>query len=240
MITALSRFPHRTAFKMPFPLPPFRTVMRRRTRLLISAAVMGMVTAAAARLEVRHAVLAGWNAGALLYLAWMWQIILTTDEPALRVHAADRDASPWVILFLAAGAVLFSLGAIAVALYDISAHPERGAQVAGLALAGFTLVVSWMLFNTVFAIHYAHLYFEDRDRDGTEYGGLAFPGERPTSYMDFVYFALSVGAAFQVSDVSVTTSRFRRVVTIHSVLAFLFNTCVLALAINLMSGLLGT
>ena len=207
--------------------------------MLVSAAVTLAVTLAATRLGVRHAMLAGWNAGALLYLGWIWRIILTADEPTLRCHAADEDASPWVILLMAVGAVVFSLGGIAVALMDIDSHPERGTQIAGLALAGFTLVLSWVLFNTVFAIHYAHLYFENRNRDGITYGGLAFPGEPPTSYMDFVYFSLSVGAAFQVSDVSVTTSRFRRVVTIHSLLGFLFNACVLALAINVTSGMLG-
>ena len=207
--------------------------------MILAALVMIAGALAASDLGIRHAALIGWNAGALFYLAWIWRLILTKSETDIRLHAAEDDESPWVILVLAMATVATSLVAIGVALADIDAHPERGTQITGLALGAFTLVVSWVLFNTVFAIHYAHLYFEDRDRDGQEYGGLAFPGERPTSYMDFVYFSLSVGAAFQVSDVSVTTSRFRRVVTVHALLGFLFNTCVLALAINVTSGLLG-
>ncbi len=213
--------------------------MKRRTRLLLAGLVAAVATLAASGLDAPHALLIGWNAGALLYLAWVWRLILTEGEAELRLHAADDDERPWVILVLAIAAVAISLVAIGVALADIQAHPERGTQIVGLVLGGFTLVLSWVLFNTVFAIHYAHLYFEDRDGDGREYGGLAFPGERPSSYMDFVYFSLSVGAAFQVSDVAVTTSRFRQVVTIHAMLGFLFNACVLALAINLTSGLMG-
>lgn len=213
--------------------------IRRGTRLLLAGLVALAATLAASGLGVRHAMLVGWNAGAVLYLVWIWRLILTESEAELRLHAGDDDERPWVILLVAVAAVAFSLVAIGATLADIEAHPERGAQIAGLALGAFTLIVSWVLFNTVFAIHYAHLYYEDRDRDGQEYGGLAFPGEKPTSYIDFVYFSLSVGAAFQVSDVSVTTTRFRRVVTIHALLGFLFNTCVLALAINVTSGLLG-
>lgn len=213
--------------------------IRRSTRLLLAGLVALAATVAASGLGIRHAVLIGWNAGALLYLLWVWRLILTETEADLRLHAAEDDESPWVILGVGLAAVLSSLLAIGATLADIEAHPERGAQIAGLALGAFTLIVSWLLFNTVFAIHYAHLYYEDRDRDGQEYGGLAFPGERPSSYIDFVYFSLSVGAAFQVSDVSVTTTRFRRVVMIHALLGFLFNTGVLALAINVTSGLLG-
>ena len=56
--------------------------------------------------------------------------------------------------------------------------------------------------------------------------------------MDFLYFSFTIGAAAQTSDVSVTSSRMRRIVLVQTVLSFLFNTTVLALAINVAAGML--
>jgi len=50
---------------------------------------------------------------------------------------------------------------------------------------------------------------------------------------DFVYFSFVIGTTAQVSDVQVLTSRLRRLILVHSVVSFFFNTVLLALAINL-------
>jgi uncharacterized membrane protein len=70
--------------------------------------------------------------------------------------------------------------------------------------------------------------------------GLAFPGSsgRP-DYWDFAYFSFTIGAAMQTSDVGVTTRDMRRVVLAQTVFAFLFNTTVLALAVNVGASLVG-
>ena len=54
----------------------------------------------------------------------------------------------------------------------------------------------------------------------------------------FAYFSFVIGMTFQVSDLSITSSPIRRLSLVHAVLSFLFNTVILALAINLASGLL--
>ena len=43
---------------------------------------------------------------------------------------------------------------------------------------------------------------------------------------------------FQVSDVQITSQAIRRLALVHGLLSFVFNTVILALAINLASGLL--
>ena len=58
-----------------------------------------------------------------------------------------------------------------------------------------TLLVAWLFANTIYALHYAHLYYERKA------GGIDFPGEDPPGYADFVYFAFTLGMTFQTSDV---------------------------------------
>jgi uncharacterized membrane protein len=102
-----------------------------------------------------------------------------------------------------------------------------------------TLILGWVIVQTVFTLHYAHRYFGDGDRDGEADAGVKFPGDAPTTYRDFIYMAVCIGASAQVSDFSITNARFRNLVTAHSLLAFLFNTMVLALGINILATVIG-
>ena len=59
-------------------------------------------------------------------------------------------------------------------------------------------------------------------------------------YFDFAYFSFVIGMTCQVSDVQITSHPMRRLTLLQSVLAFGFNTIILALLINTVSGFLGT
>ncbi|MEO8875996.1 MAG: DUF1345 domain-containing protein, partial [Polyangiaceae bacterium] len=69
-------------------------------------------------------------------------------------------------------------------------------------------------------------------------GGLVFPGKTEPRYFDFAYFAFTIGMCFQVSDVVVEGSQLRASVLGHALLAFVYNTTILALALNLAFGML--
>jgi len=110
-----------------------------------------------------------------------------------------------------------------------------------IALAFATVISSWFLVHTVFALHYAHIYYgDDPTRPGSNIGGLEFPDERTPDYLDFAYFSFVVGMTCQVSDVQVTGRRLRRWTLVHGLLSFGFNTILLALSINVVSGLLAS
>jgi uncharacterized membrane protein len=96
--------------------------------------------------------------------------------------------------------------------------------------------------HTVFGLRYAHAFYGDSDQpgEGRHAGGLVFPGERLPDYFDFAYFSFVIGMTCQVSDVQITSHRMRRLAFLQSVLAFGFNTIILALLINTVSSLLGT
>ena len=69
-------------------------------------------------------------------------------------------------------------------------------------------------------------------------GGLDFPGEREPDYWDFVYFAFVIGMTCQVSDVQVTARELRHLVTAQGIIAFFYNTTVVALAVSIAANLI--
>jgi len=101
------------------------------------------------------------------------------------------------------------------------------------------VAVSWFLVQLIFALHYAHEYFMPVDPDGQDTcaGGLAFPGDEVPDFWDFLHFSIVIGVASQTADIGWTRRTLRRIGTVHCVIAFVFNTAVLALGINLVAGL---
>ena len=74
-----------------------------------------------------------------------------------------------------------------------------------------------------FAVHYVRL--------DVRHSGLQFPGSEPPQFLDYLYFAVSVATTFGTTDVNVTDRLLRRTVTGQAVLAFAFNTVILALVL---------
>jgi uncharacterized membrane protein len=125
----------------------------------------------------------------------------------------------------------------AVAFIIRHAKPEQHLTT-HLLLALATVVLSWLLMHAVFGLRYAHNFYGDSETDAEEHaGGLEFPGNAPPDYRDFAYFSYVIGMTCQVSDVEVSSRAMRRLVLLHGVLAFGFNTVILALTINTVSSL---
>ena len=89
-----------------------------------------------------------------------------------------------------------------------------------------------------FTLHYAHEFYRPSVRGRDEIGGLVFPGESKPDYWDFLYFATSIGATSQTSDVGIRSRAIRRLVTVHAIVSFFFNSAVLALTINLAASII--
>ncbi|MBU4434522.1 MAG: DUF1345 domain-containing protein [Alphaproteobacteria bacterium] len=178
--------------------------------------------------------LLGWDVAAVTYLSLTWRMFLSAGEGEIRQRAAKEDEGRPILLMVVLAAIIASLGAVIDAL-AAARTADDGAKTLITASAGATLVLSWLVLQSVFVPHYAHRHFGD----GKGKGGIDFPGEPPTSYMDFVYLAFSVGATFQVSDNSILTSRLRRLVTAHAATAFFYNTAIVALGINIIASVVG-
>ena len=182
------------------------------------------------------AILMVWVAFAFTVIVMDWIIIFTSHPMDVRKNAELQDSNrTFIFLFVIASSVM-SLGAIIFLL--ISAKGKTGEGVAfPVILALTSVLVSWWLVHTLFTLRYAHLYYEPENANKTV-GGLEFPGdEKNPDYLDFVYFSFVIGMTFQVSDVEISSRRIRRLALFHALIAFAFNTAIVALSINIISGL---
>jgi uncharacterized membrane protein len=190
-------------------------------------------------LRLWSAAIAAWNAIAVVILALDWVIILTTPQRKIRQLAQQQDLSRFLVFFfvvVTSSAALFAVGF----LVSVKRSQSGDYFKVHLLLTLLTVIFSWTLVHTVYGLRYAHAFYGDSDESGVNRhaGGLVFPGERSPDYFDFAYFSFVVGMTCQVSDVQITSRRMRRITLVHSVLSFGFNTMILALLINTVSGLL--
>jgi uncharacterized membrane protein len=211
--------------------PKFVRIVKGRPRLFIAIAVgfaIAVTLATASNWRLASALLLGWNVCAGLYLALSFQVMAKADVHHMRRQARLQDEGQFTILVLTATAALASLVAI-IALLGTSSGGMRSA--ADLFLATITILLSWAFTHTIFALHYAHEYYDENAGKG---GGMQFPGnEAEPDYWDFMYFSFVIGMCAQVSDVTVSCKPIRRTVFGHSVVSFVFNAALLALTVNI-------
>lgn len=134
---------------------------------------------------------------------------------------------------------LIAMLVLGVVLTGVGAELEDGGRnAASIALVALSLSMAWLFANSLFALHYLHLYYRS-DANGAPGKGLAFPDDgQPPDLWDFCYFAFTVGMTFQVSDVVITARPMRRLVLLHGLLAFIYNIAVIALTVSLMASAL--
>jgi uncharacterized membrane protein len=213
--------------------------MRQHPRLAISSAlgiILYLFLPAAIGESTR--LLAAFDLAATGFLAAIWIMMTRATTPDMRRRAQFEEEGRYVVLGLSAAVASAILLSIAFALHGIR---DLAPGVAGprVALAVVTILLAWFFMNTMFALHYAHVFYGDADGPAdAEARGLAFPGRADPDYWDFLYFSFTIGMTFQVSDVQIESHRLRRTGLAHGVLAFFFNVVVLALTINIVAGLI--
>ena len=184
--------------------------------------------------------LIGWNAATWLYFVLSAIMIRSASHETIRKKADLQDDGRFAILIMSSIAAVAAIGAIVAHLATVKdmAGLSKGLHI-GLAAA--TIVSAWIFIHLMYALHYAHDYFIERaatpDRPAKKAGGLTFPGTKEPDYFDFLYFAFIIGVACQTADVAITSQSVRRTALVHGVLAFFFNSAVLALTINIAAGL---
>nr|WP_064712228.1 DUF1345 domain-containing protein [Rhizobium bangladeshense] len=211
-------------------------VLSSRHASFIIAALVGLAVflAVTSREVSARNVLFGWNASAGVFIALSWRKMLRATVESIRKRAEDLDFSDTVLLALSIGAALASIAGIGLELHSIKeATPDVALVRAGGAV--LTILISWVFLHTLFTIHYAHYFYGGADDEG----GLKFPdGIDEPRYWDFLYFSFTIGVAAQTADVAVSSTSMRKLTLLHAVLSFLFNTTILALAINVGASLL--
>lgn len=188
-------------------------------------------------------------ASSIILLTWMgfaisaiildWIIILTAHPQEFKKITTLDDSSRMMIFIIVIGASLVSLFAILFLLKSSRGAPPEDVTGHVFLVIG-SVITSWWLVHTIFAFRYAHMFYDTDNDDGSKKpkGGLEFPGgEKNPDFLDFVYFSYVLGMTFQVSDVEISDRQMRRIAWIHGLISFAFNTAIVALSINIISGL---
>lgn len=193
-------------------------------------AVFGGVTALLmllADVDFVPALLIGFDGGVVAFVAALVGSLGGEDADDMRRRAADNEPDQHILQIIAA--IVIAIVVVAVG-YQVASGDD-----AALAIASVTLFLAWLYGNVLFTLHYAHAFYLGREGGG-DCAGLNFPGgEKAPDYWDFAYFSFVIGTAFAVSDVRVESKALRRVILLHSTLAFWFNIGVVALTISLVS-----
>jgi len=206
------------------PLPVRVVYARPRTFIAIAIGVVAFLLLPDTRRLVTRLVVS-WDAFAALYLVLAYIMMLRCDVAHIRRSAVLQDDGRFLILLVTALGAFASLAAIVL---ELGASKGSGS---GLIQAIMTIVLSWTVVHTAFALHYAHEFYR-----GSKPGGLQFPSgdtHVEADYWDFVYFSFVIGMTAQVSDVGITDKVIRRTATAHGIISFVFNTALLALMVNI-------
>lgn len=201
---------------------------------LIVGLVLGVLVAVFLAFFVawQLAVLAAWDTTSAVLLAVVWFEIYGADAVKTRHLATKNDETRNTARLLVNLSCILSLVGVAFALHRANDR-SGGDELILVAVALLTVVLSWTLVNTVFTLHYAHLYYTE------PHGGVEFTDEEgPPDYRDFAYVAFTVGMCYQVSDTTLSTRHMRRTALRHGIIAYIFGVVIVATTINIIAGFL--
>ncbi len=216
----------------------FYTIMVR-PRLIFSIFIGLLVyflTPVGWRMETRG--LVSWNIAAIFYLILFFHLAEKADVNKIRTRAKLQDDGAALILILSGLAAAMCFVAIASELANLKGVLGSNRNW-HLALVVLTIPLNWAFIHSMFALHYAHEFYDALDADGH---GLDFPSSKKSAgvspiYWDFVYFSYIIGTSGQTADVGITCPSIRKMATIHCVFSFFFNITTLGLSINVASSL---
>ncbi len=213
-------------------------LLQARSHLLL-AILVGMLVTLVWRGPAVTRMLVGWDVAVWLYLVVAYWVMSRADHHHVQRTSIAQSESAAAVLAIAIAAVVASMAAIGVE-FSAAKHGSTAHALPHILFVVVTVVGAWLLLPTLFALSYAAFY-----HGKPPHHGLMFPSsddvDRPPHlphYWDFLYFSFTIAVASQTADVTVTTTSMRRLVMLQSVLSFVFNTAILALAVNIGAGLI--
>lgn len=197
--------------------------------LVTGVEVLLLVSSAAYVVTAGTALLFAWEAFAAVYLIGVFTVARWTSLRESSTIVGGRvgalDTLSWVL----------PLGSSVVGIYSAvlvmsgygSGDDPNAVLIAGAGSVG--IILSWLLLHVGFAQVYDSSYASDPDGPN-----IAFPKRTVPFFSDFLYFSFTIGTAFATSDARVETSRSRWIVMMHSVVSFLYNALVVAVAFQIL------
>ncbi len=173
----------------------------------------------------------GWDFMGLTYILISINTFFSTHTAKIRAIAQKQDLGHRFLFILLLIASFTCMISIALLIKTNKTWLLDKNIINLIYLSG--VIVSWLMLHIIFTFHYAHMYYgDDKENKSTHRGGLNFPGNQEPDYTDFAYFSYVIGMTFQVSDIAIAQKHFRKTVLFHALIAFIFNTVIVALSIN--------
>jgi len=177
---------------------------------LICWALIGFITSALTVLTFRRA------SGTQL-VEWLRATTPKTGRARFIYLVNGGGAASW--------AITGSIIAVAAVLV-LSFNPEFKRDPV-LVWSGVAVVVASLLLTiSAYAVRYA--------REQAASGGVTFAKTPEPVFADYFYLAVQVATTFSSSDVTIETTRMRRLVTANSLISFTFNTVIVALLVSVL------
>jgi uncharacterized membrane protein len=202
-------------------------------RLIISLCVGIIALIAGLLLHVGLiSVLIGWEVAVVIFILWIWFIIWPMGHERTSEFALREDPGRVGVDILLILASVASLGAVGYALFQAHSGNDTNIQLILTLISLFSVVVSWVLIHTIYALRYARFYYSN-EIDGS----IDFNGDHKPAYSDFIYVAFTVGMTFQIADTAVSGTEFRKIVMSHALLSYTFGVVIIATTVSLITGL---
>jgi uncharacterized membrane protein len=180
--------------------------------------------------------LMAWSAASLIYLILVFIMMQYFNRKKISHLSVQQDDGQLLIYIISLLASTVSLAAIFIHIGSVDEIPLKE-RVLGILMTGVTFATSWMVLHTAYALHYAHEYYAHLKQDSVN-TPLIFLGTRYPAYSDFFHFSVVIGMTCQTADIIIVEPKIRNLVTIHSLLSFVFNATLLGLTMSLVGGLL--
>jgi uncharacterized membrane protein len=184
--------------------------------------------------EIR--LLLSWLIAGTIHLLNVLIIVFNTDGQATRSRSLSAKANHALLLFIIALITFLTNIAVGILLNSVKqTHAGRVGLVLSLSVAA--VVISWMILNFAFALHYSRLYYDEKDNKGIPFAkgvrtGFVFAECEHPSYMDFCYLAFTIALNYSVSDVTINRTEMRMLVLFHGITSFVFYSTVVTIVLN--------
>ncbi|WP_341903692.1 DUF1345 domain-containing protein [Fluviicola taffensis] len=182
--------------------------------------------------SIQESIVFSWLTFGGLYILESLITIIRIPSKQIMMRAKYEDLGVWMQFIVLVIACATALIAIIFWNSDNNIHFSKHSTIHEIFFIA-SVTLAWMVLHLSFTFRYAHLYYGDENKKYAKHaGGLDFPDDSNPDYFDFAYYSFTIGMTFQVSDVVIKSKGLRRLTLAHSLLAFFFNTILVAITIN--------
>src|SRR6516225_3276687 len=211
-------------------------LIRRNGRVAATVVASAIAYLATMSLPDELNLLIPYDVGVAVYLG-LFCVLMERASPENAAEMTRRgEPNNRLVLITVMAMSLVSLVGVAAMLNHPPGRPRWEVNL-HMTASLLAVILSWFLAHIYFGLHYMQLYYDDTVVDGnrTYHLGLEFP-ERPTAdFWDFMYYSFTIAMCYQTSDVTVTSTRIRRVTLVHAIFSFLFVSAIIGFVVNVIS-----